>query len=527
MRFGVLIDEPRLDDFQRRCIAKLSTVSAAEFVVLIVADAEPDADTSSQQVHVVRVETENDGTARVLDGAGESLVADAKLDLLLVLTREVVRGRFIETLRYGGWVMRFGNTTRAADALFWLRYDGKLTLDARLERLCSNAHDAIALRSGTFGTRCFGAEQKIGVMASRWPAQVCIDLLGGVGTYVDGPAVPAAELEYRKINAGASLRVRLRDIAGRLAARLSDNPVRASAWHVGIVQSSPLQVAVATHLPSVEWLPLPSRPRSYLADPFPLERDGRRYVMCEEYDYLARRGVISFVALDEHGDWSAPKRVIERPHHMSYPFLIEDDGRVYCVPETYEARKVSLYVADSFPEIWHEEAVLLEDFAAVDSTIVRHGGRWWLFCTNYDEGDCTSLWIFHSLELRGPWLPHDNNPVKTDVTSARCAGPFFREGTVLYRPAQDCSDRYGARVMIHRVVTLSARAFREELVTVLEPDHAGPYPSGFHTIGGCNGWAVVDGNRSAYNRAAMRSDLRHYAAGISRTLARPLTRLGL
>jgi hypothetical protein len=518
MRYGVLIDQPVCEPWQVRVLERLGAAPTAEFAALFVADAEPHG-SASGAARIVRLRTKQDGAARVLDAASDALVAAAEIDVLLVMTRHVVRGAFVATLLYGAWIFRFADTTRISDAVLWTRHDGKLTIDARLERMAPDPREAVPLRWGTFSARHARTAQTIETIVAQWPAQVCVDLFHGIGGYVEGPPIAGTMLLARSADAATSLRVRLRAVADRFRAKVDENPVRTSAWHVGIVRSTPQQLISESWLPAVEWLPCPTS--SYLADPFPIERDGRHYVLCEEYDYRSGRGAIAVLERDEHGRWSTPQRVIAEPHHMSYPFLVEDGGRVYCVPETFEARKVTLYVAERFPMTWREECVLIENFAAVDNTLVRYGGRWWLFCTNYDESDCASLWIFHSLELRGPWRPHDNNPVKTDVTSSRPAGPFFRDGTALFRPAQDCSDRYGARLVVHRVVTLTTQAYREEVVAVIEPDRAGPWPRGFHTIGGCRDWTVVDGNRVAYNAAAMRMELRRYAAGFSRRLLLP------
>jgi hypothetical protein len=523
MRYGVLIDGPVLEVWQARVLERLAAVTSTECVALLVADVVPGAELATISVSLVRVRTQKYGAVRVLDAPSETLVAAARLDVLIVLTREVVRGAFVAALRYGAWEFRFGDTTRVRDAVLWARHDGKLTLNAGLERMLPDPSEAIPLRAGKFSARLRGAARTIETIAAAWPAQVCVDLANGIGGYVDGPTVAGTPLAARRADARASLRTRLRAVADRFRAKLDENPVRTSAWHVGIVRSTPLQLTSGCRLPTIEWLPLPNDAHSYLADPFPIERDGRHYLLCEEYDYSSGRGAIVVLQRDEDGRWSAPRRVIEWPYHLSYPFVIEQDGRVYCVPESFESRRVVLYVADPFPHVWREEAVLLENFAAVDSTLLRHAGRWWLFCTNYDESDCTSLWIFHSERLRGPYVPHDNNPVKTDVSSSRPAGAFFRDGDALYRPAQDCSDRYGARLVVQRVVTLTTQAYSEEVVAVIEPDRRGPFPSGFHTISGCRDWSVVDGNRVAYNAAAMRSELRRYAAGVSRKLVLPAT----
>ena len=84
-----------------------------------------------------------------------------------------------------------------------------------------------------------------------------------------------------------------------------------------------------------------------------------------------------------------PVAAIELPLHMSYPFLVEDDGKV-CVPETANADEIAIFRADEFPHRWSKVGVLVSGFAGVDPTVFRHDGRWWLLCTRAQASARTS-----------------------------------------------------------------------------------------------------------------------------------------
>ena len=66
-----------------------------------------------------------------------------------------------------------------------------------------------------------------------------------------------------------------------------------------------------------------------------------------------------------------PVAAIELPLHMSYPFLVEDDGKVYCVPEMANADEIAIFRADEFPHRWSKAGVLVSGFAGVDPTVFR------------------------------------------------------------------------------------------------------------------------------------------------------------
>jgi hypothetical protein len=202
---------------------------------------------------------------------------------------------------------------------------------------------------------------------------------------------------------------------------------------------------------------------------------------------------------------------------MSFPFLIEHEGRVLCIPETHGVAEVALYEAERFPDHWRKVATLLSDTPLVDVTVFRHADRWWLAGAEPAiEAPSVNLFLWHAESIEGPWQPHANNPVKTDVCSARPAGTPFHVDGVLYRPAMDCSKSYGGRVTINRVDTLTPTAFREETVATVGPDEHGPYPEGIHTLTGVGEITLIDGKRSVFAQ----EQLHRVVLGFVRRLAR-------
>lgn len=235
---------------------------------------------------------------------------------------------------------------------------------------------------------------------------------------------------------------------------------------------------------------LPDDGQRYFADPFLFEHEGKTIVFCEEVPASTGKGVISCFTIDADGKPGAVTTVLERPYHLSYPFVFEHDGEIFMIPETLANRTVELYRAERFPDRWVLDTVLLSDVAASDATIIRHNGRFWLFATEEQGGsswDCLSVW--HAGRLRGPWLPHPMNPVLIDASSARPAGPSIRCDGLLLRPAQDCSRVYGGGVVVKQITRLDTDAFEEQEHTV---DGVPCRVSGIHTVGQSAGWQSVD-----------------------------------
>ncbi len=275
---------------------------------------------------------------------------------------------------------------------------------------------------------------------------------------------------------------------------------RHDLWNIGIVRQSMSSFLWPGH-PNVEWLPELGR-ETYLADPFSISMDDQIYLFCEEFSYRNSKARIVVIRLAEGKPVSRPEAAIELPVHVSYPYLIQHKKEFYCVPETSEAREVGLYTAEEFPYRWVKVATMLRNFAGVDSTIFYHEGRWWLTCTNDDEGSWHKLYVFHSRDLYGPWIAHVANPVKTSTSSSRPAGvPFLHRGHLI-RPAQDCSETYGGGIKLNRVLSLTPDEFREETISKIEPFADSPYPNGVHTISPAGDFTLVDGKRFITNRRA-------------------------
>jgi hypothetical protein len=239
----------------------------------------------------------------------------------------------------------------------------------------------------------------------------------------------------------------------------------------------------------------PPRGRFY-ADPFLLEHDGRRCVFFEDCPMERGNGRISYVELGSDGTVSDPTTVLERECHLSYPFLFTWEGEAYMIPETAGAETVELYRASSFPEHWQRERILMRGIRALDSTLLFHEGRFWLFTVVVDEGAQAwdELSLFSSEALDGDWTPHPMNPIVCDARRARPAGRIFEHGGALVRPGQDCEGRYGRAIVLNRIETLDPADYREREIGTIEPDWA-PNIGGTHCYDRDLDHEVVDGCR--------------------------------
>ena len=239
-------------------------------------------------------------------------------------------------------------------------------------------------------------------------------------------------------------------------------------------------------------------PGSLFADPFLLEHERGTYVFIEDVDRATGKAAISYVRVDKRGTpLEPPARALERDYHLSYPFVFRHEGEIFMLPESADNRTVELYRAVDFPSRWKLEQVLLRDIFAGDATLLEGPERLWLFVSVAEPGAplTDELHLYSATTLTGPWTPHRENPVVSDVRSARPAGRIFRHGDHLIRPAQDCSLAYGFAIVLNRIDVLTPSEYRETPVGRIDPTWSRGL-SATHTYNFTETLEVIDGRHS-------------------------------
>lgn len=232
----------------------------------------------------------------------------------------------------------------------------------------------------------------------------------------------------------------------------------------------------------------------FLADPFVVPGTGGRVLLCEWMRVHRGQGVIARVELGTDGRIVDIQTVIDwPPFHLSYPHVFRHDGVLYCCPESCHSRSVRLYELSADARRVERYEVILDGFAAVDPTLFQHGGLHWLMCTRATANEYnTHLYAFHSRSIQGPWIPHALNPIVTGADSARPAGRVFRAQDRWFRPAQDCSERYGGGLRLMEIERLSPDEYVEKPVWSVYPP-LGPHGMhGVHTVNADEGVIVYD-----------------------------------
>ncbi len=542
-QFAILCDGTTFESWQLDCLEQLFAVERARAVLVIhrrpVAPAPVAAPARAPDRLALRLAALPAVTLTELVARADRPPDGASLDFILCLESDADRPaepcppELHAAARYGVWAFHVGDWLRyrGIPGGFWEVYDGEPVTAALLVRLQRSADEVVVLREGYLRTdQLCAARNRAQVLEriARWPAQLCRDIGNGVvgrltaeplrtSAAARGAPTRAQRLAYRCRVAARMLRMGLRSLC------------RHDQWNVGRIDR-PISAFLNPDLPPapITWLPAANR-AEFKADPFGVIREGRLTILYEHFSYRTNRGTIAAVDLPldsavEPAAATAPVPVQIGPQpavHLSYPYLIEVEGRLRCIPESHEAAEVGLYEIERFPDRWVKAAALLEAIPIVDATLFHHEGTWWLAGSEPTaKGTTCELSLWHAAAISGPWHPHAGNPVKMDVRSARPGGTPFHANGVLFRPAQDCSTTYGGRVIINRVVTLTPTAFEEVEAATVEPDPNGHYPAGLHTLSSVGDITLIDGKRVLFSPAEFRRVLAHYLQSIAKRLRR-------
>lgn len=252
-------------------------------------------------------------------------------------------------------------------------------------------------------------------------------------------------------------------------------------WYVGIRKHSHNSNMIydIVEAPDSQWI----------ADPFLYEFEGRHFLFVEQYFEKKHRAGIGVYEI-ENGISTHNKIIIENDYHMSYPCVFYYKGNHYIIPESSANNTIDLYIADSFPYKWSHMATLLSGEKYVDSTVYidnerilllsykseKHGWKLVVFNLNIEECRLTNL-------CEKAYLKNTGRP----------AG-FLYHADKLYRPSQDCSNKYGEGLIINEVDKIEKGNYSEHRSTYISyKDVKSPIDiQRIHTLNRDSQYEVVD-----------------------------------
>ncbi len=261
------------------------------------------------------------------------------------------------------------------------------------------------------------------------------------------------------------------------------------SWILGISDSSIHDFLDSN--PKVQWIK-DSPKLNFWADPFGFKIGEKEYIIFEDYSQIKKRGRISIARLRDNFRVCDKKIVLDDSNHLSYPFVLKVQDKICVLCESYKSNKLSLYEIDQVSLSLKKVRDIFSDRKIVDPTIIFYDDKYWLFYTKGEQCD-SKLFLAYSDSLSEEFIDHPQNPVKTDISSARSAGtPFIFKGE-LFRPAQNCLNHYGSGITINRITKMTTEEFAEEKVRSIQPEEKCKKFSGYHTLSSFGNKTLIDG----------------------------------
>ena len=220
---------------------------------------------------------------------------------------------------------------------------------------------------------------------------------------------------------------------------------------------------------------LPSRitwnPTIIVADPFLFVKNEKLYLFYESKDFFSP-GVIMMTCTADLKNWSKPVVVLKESFHLSYPWVFEEKGKIYMIPETGSDKSIRLYEAanDDLTEFKLVKKLLEHPKDMIcrigygDTSIYKKEGKYYLMTMLQHEEPVNILELYVSDDLQGPYIPHPCSPIAKDNKIGRDAGCWLELGGKLLRFSQDCVHRYGDNVNVSVINKLTPTEYEEYLV---------------------------------------------------------------
>lgn len=231
------------------------------------------------------------------------------------------------------------------------------------------------------------------------------------------------------------------------------------------------------------------------ADPCVIVSD-KKWIFYEQILSHKHKGKICVAEIDDDNNIRNSRTALQRNFHLSFPQVFKVEDKWYLLPEQSQSGTTMLYECAQFPDQWKECAEIVPGFPGIDPVLFHHNGLWWLFVT-YGSYCCqdNNLHIFFSTELKGRYLPHPKNPIKTGLYGSRMAGSIWEHGGRYFRLAQDCVVCYGNSIVLYEIKALSTTDYEETEIVNWGHNEDLPFNKGFHTFSKSDGLVAIDGLR--------------------------------
>lgn len=430
------------------------------------------------------------------------------LDVLIRFGFGIIRGKVLEAAKFGIWSLHHGDNqvNRGGPPGFWEVVDLEPVTGVTLQKLSENLDGGRVLRKAfvrTNNTSFYRNQNSVFWAGVELMSSALIDLesKGGKLQEFNIPDVSSRIQEeslfysyplYKDPNNSTAVKIFFSFWYRRLREAFKEwfnSPQWSLAYRYSVKNSFEGSI--------FRYLPLISSKGNEWADPFVIFEKNEYYVFVEELETAKKKAHLSYLKFDKKGQIISTEavKIIEEDFHLSYPFVFQEKGEYYMIPEMAQSNQQWIYKAVDFPNKWEKYHQIFKADELYDPTLYFHQDTWYLFCTkkmNVGSSRDQYLCLYFADDLFSTdWKPHPCNPLTRDVRGARPAGKLFEWKNKLIRPGQIGAPFYGYGIKFHEIIILSRTDYQEVPLDEIVPEWSNKIRA-VHTINFEKGFSVID-----------------------------------
>ncbi|MCW5515614.1 hypothetical protein [Muriicola sp. Z0-33] len=396
------------------------------------------------------------------------------LDVLLRHEFNIIRGDILNASRYGIWSFHHGDNAihRGEPAGFWEIILKLPVLGVTLQKLTPELDGGLVIEKSHYNTSFSFVKNNTKILEHS--VRLLFKNLNKLGRGEFNPT--KSPIYYNRLYRVPTLRVMfgylLQFYYKLFSHALKEGlmrifGVRYSCWTLFIGKGSIFDATLFRLKP----VKLPKG--EFWADPFLYQHKGETYVFFENYSYKKRRGKISCGKI-VNKEIKEVIDVLDLDYHLSYPFIFEEEGELYMMPEAHQNKRLEIYKCLEFPHKWTLYSTAFEGESVADATYFKdqQGHKWLFLNKGFNDDHMSELYIYRIDSLRFKEIEaHHQNPVIIDSRGGRNAGSIFEYKNQLIRPSQNNSNGvYGYGLNLNAIKTLTLENYQEEKIIGIEPN---------------------------------------------------------
>ena len=264
-------------------------------------------------------------------------------------------------------------------------------------------------------------------------------------------------------------------------------------WIVGIVKQTISEFIKKPNKKEIIWI-YPEKTYQFIADPFGIWKSNKLYLFVEFLDYRFKKGRIDCIIFDKNFKKISNQNILKNYSHLSYPFIIEDNNKIFMIPESSRSKRTYIYKATDFPLKWERIKEVSPNTPMIDASVIKYKNTWWMFFSlpGKNSRALKEMHIAYSDSLLGEWKLHAKNPVSNNIELSRPGGKPFISDNLVHLPVQDSKKTYGGQINILKLLELTKNNFKAIKIKTIKPNLHQIFSDGLHTVSGCGDITLID-----------------------------------